>query len=134
MTQPELHPGVNATEAYTPADPVVAPFDYGLRIVAIAASSRVANAELERERLAHVENVLSVARAANAALHMWVTQCLSEYRGSRTAWDLPATSELLGEALAQFEASVHESATRLSEVMPEIVAESSEPLHGSPTQ
>lgn len=93
-----------------------------LAVVAIAASARIDDGDGERERLIQVETVLSAARAASAALQLWAAQVLSEYRGSRTTWDVLATTELLGNTLAQLYVSARDASERLSPLLPDIRA------------
>jgi hypothetical protein len=97
-------------------------FEDSLAIVGRAASARFPDCVLEEQRILLVENALSAARAASAALHVWAGQCLSEYRGSRTTWDLHATTELLAATLAQFQAQACDAAARVVELLPEIRA------------
>jgi hypothetical protein len=64
---------------------------------------------------------LGVAREASDAMHTWLVQLLSEYRGSRTAWDLEVTSQRLELALARFDETVRETAAKLRARIPAIV-------------
>jgi hypothetical protein len=95
-------------------------------VLSVAASSRLPDEQQEQERLQLLESALSSARAAAAALHMWAAQCLSEYRGSRTTWNVHATSELLGNTLRQFETTACWTAARLSVVVPNVLADAVE--------
>ncbi|MEW5917037.1 MAG: hypothetical protein AB1762_11560 [Gemmatimonadota bacterium] len=95
-------------------------------LLSVAASSRLPDEQQEQERMQLVEAALSSARAAAAALHMWAAQCLSEYRGSRTTWNVHATSELLGNTLRQFETTARWTAARLSVVVPNVMADAVE--------
>jgi hypothetical protein len=105
-----------------PPQPIVDSFDDALSILSAAATARIADQTRELERLRLIEAALADARAAGAALHIWSAQCLSEYRGSRTTWDLRKTGELLGAAVAQFRASARDTARRLAVLMPEFRA------------
>lgn len=91
-----------------------------LGVLALAASSRISDPELERDRVELLADALSAARAASAALHMWAVQFLSEYRGSRTTWDVHATSELLGRTLTEFDATAREVANRLVAILRDV--------------
>jgi hypothetical protein len=97
-----------------------------LIVLSVAASSRLPVEQQEQERMKLLESALSSARAAAAALQMWAAQCLSEYRGSRTTWNVHATSELLGNALREFETTACWTAARLSVVVPNVMADAVE--------
>lgn len=89
-----------------------------LLLLAKACSSRMTNAELEQRRIEVLAAALLAAREASDAMHSWLAQSLSEYRGSRTAWDLQATSERLERALAHFDETVRETAALLRARIP----------------
>jgi hypothetical protein len=94
---------------------VISDLDRGqaLSLLATAASSRAADPEREQRRIELLAAALSAAREASEAMHVWVAQLLSEYRGSRTAWDLQATSERLENTLCYFDATVRDTAALL---------------------
>jgi hypothetical protein len=91
-----------------------------LSILTRASSTRIDDPELEQQRIELLAAALSAAREASDALHSWQAQLLSEYRGSRTAWDLQATSERLERALAHFDDTVRDTAVVLRTRMPAI--------------
>jgi hypothetical protein len=84
-----------------------------LSTLAAASAARLADPRLELERTVLIATVLDAGREAERAMHAWLSQTLSEYRGSHSAWDLRATSEQLRLALARFEAAVDDTALRL---------------------
>lgn len=91
-----------------------------LETLAIVSSVRLADERLEEHRLAIIERALTSARVASDALHAWVAQSLSEYRGSRTTWDLQSTGSRLRCALAHLDSVLRESATQLSALVPHV--------------
>lgn len=106
-----------------PADPhPVSPSDdlapHSLSILADASEARLVDPRRELERTVLIAAVLHAGREAERAMHAWLSQTLSEYRGSHSAWDLRATSEQLRLALARFEAVVDDTALRLGRIVP----------------
>jgi hypothetical protein len=127
MTRPELalvrggaaEEGPNASQTGAP-DASSPEMEVGraLSTLAAASSQRMEHRELEAVRLALLNNVLITGRDACAALQAWLSQCLSEYRGSRTAWDLQDTTAHLRIALARFHATALDSSQLLRSIMP----------------
>ena len=66
-----------------------------LSIVALAASIRLDDPRQEHERVVMLEIAIIAGREAARTLDRWLSQSLAEYRGSRSAWDLEATTEEL---------------------------------------
>ena len=68
-----------------------------------------------------LEVAIMAGREAARTLDRWLSQSLAEYRGSRTAWDLTATTADLRLELDQFEKLLRETADRLSALIPGLV-------------
>jgi hypothetical protein len=51
----------------------------------------------------------------------WLSQSLAEYRGSRSAWDLEATTVELRLKLDQYDQTLRETADRLIALIPSLV-------------
>jgi hypothetical protein len=65
-----------------------------------------------------LEVAIIAGREAARAFDRWLSQALAEYRGSRTAWDLEATTTELRRELDQFEEVLRETADRLTVLIP----------------
>jgi hypothetical protein len=113
------HPG--APRRSTPADEAVA--HHPLSILARATSVRLDDPLREHERVVMVEVVNVAGREAARALDRWLSQSLSECRGSRSAWDLEATTAELRIKLDQFEVVLSETAERLMALVPGLIDE-----------
>ena len=68
-----------------------------------------------------LEVAIIAGREAARALDRWLSQSLAEYRGSRTTWDLTATTADLRLELDQFETILRETADRLTALIPGLV-------------
>jgi len=89
-----------------------------LSTLAIAASIRLDDPRDERERVVILEVAIMAGRDAARALDRWLSQSIAEYRGSRTAWDLEATSAELHIKLDQFDQILRDTADRLNGLVP----------------
>jgi hypothetical protein len=88
-----------------------------LAIVALAARTRLPEANLEAQRVHLLAQVLEAGRDASTTLQAWVTQLLSEHRGSLTSWDLSSTGDRMVQALDDFQAVVGASAPALRQLV-----------------
>jgi len=88
-----------------------------LDILAGSMSLRLEDARLEQERVVLLSVAIEAARDAARALDTWLVQSLAEHRGSRSAWDLPITTNQLRVALGRFDATVGEMAVRMQTLM-----------------
>jgi hypothetical protein len=84
-----------------------------LAVLAAAAEARFDDPRIELERTVLLAVMLDAGRELERTLNAWLRQTLSEYRGSRSAWDLRGTSAELRLALARFEATVESTAAQL---------------------
>lgn len=89
-----------------------------LSILALAASIRLDDPRQEHERVVMLEVAIMAGREAARALDRWLSQSLAEYRGSRTTWDLAATTADLRLELDQFEKILRETTDRLTALVP----------------
>ena len=89
-----------------------------LSILALAASIRLDDPRQEHERVVMLEVAIMAGRDASRALDRWLSQSLAEYRGSRTTWDLTATTADLRLELDRFEKILRETADRLTALIP----------------
>ena len=89
-----------------------------LSILARAASVRLDDPRDEHERVVMLEVAIIAGREAARTLDRWLSQSLAEYRGSRTTWDLTATTAQLRLELDQFEKLLRETAQRLMALIP----------------
>lgn len=90
-----------------------------LAVLAVAAEVRFDDPRIELERTVLLAVVLDAGRELERALNAWLRQTLSEYRGSRSAWDLRGTSAELRLAFARFEATVESAAAQLYRIVPD---------------
>lgn len=95
-------------------------------LVASASSARLEDPRLEQERVVLIGAALAAGREASRALEAWLAQSLVEYRGSRSAWDLEATTAELCRALDRYDATMRDMAARLCALLPGIAEESAE--------
>ena len=93
-----------------------------LDVLAAAAEARFDDPRTELERTVLLAVMLDAGRELERTLNAWLRQTLSEYRGSRSAWDLRATSVELRLALARFEATVASTASQLYRLVPDAAA------------
>ena len=89
-----------------------------LSILALAASIRLEDPRGEHERVVMLEVAIIAGREAARTLDRWLSQSLAEYRGSRTTWDLTATTAELRVELDQFEKILRDTADRLIALIP----------------
>ena len=89
-----------------------------LSIVALAASIRLDDPRQEHERVVMLEIAIIAGREAARTLDRWLSQSLAEYRGSRSAWDLEATTEELRVEFARFDEILGKTADRLLALIP----------------
>jgi hypothetical protein len=89
-----------------------------LSVLARASSARLADPAQEQERIMLIASALAAGRGASHALHAWLTQLLSEHRGSHSAFDFVTTSDELRAALRHFEQAVQQTAVRLNALIP----------------
>ena len=68
-----------------------------------------------------LEVAIIAGREAERALDQWLSQTLAEYRGSRTAWDLKATTVELRLEFARFDEILGTTADRLLALIPGLV-------------
>jgi hypothetical protein len=92
-----------------------------LSILALASSIRLDDPKLEQERVVMLEVAIVAGRDAAHALDRWLSQSLTEYRGSRSAWDLKATTVEMRMKLRRFEETVRDSADRLVVLAPQLL-------------
>jgi hypothetical protein len=107
-----------AAESLPPAD--------SLAILALAASIRLDDPRDDHERVVAVEVAIVAGRAAAHGLDRWLSQSLAECRGSRTAWDLEATTAELRAELEQFDTVLRDTAGRLITLIPGLFSGRSE--------
>lgn len=89
-----------------------------LSTLAIAASIRLDDPRDERERVVILEVAIMAGRDAARALDRWLSQSIAECRGSRTAWDLEATTAELRLKLDQFDQILRDNADSLIKLIP----------------
>lgn len=89
-----------------------------LSVLARASSARLADPAQEQERIMLISSALAAGRGASHALHAWLTQLVSEHRGSHSAFDFVTTSDELRAALRHFEQAVQQTAVRLNALIP----------------
>ena len=91
-----------------------------LSILAMASSIRLDDPRLEHERVVMLEIAIVAGREASRALDRWLSQSLAEYRGSRSAWDLEATTAELRGTLDRYDRTLRETAERLVGLIPDL--------------
>ena len=91
-----------------------------LSILAMASSIRLDDPRLEHERVVMLEVAIVAGREASRALDRWLSQSLAEYRGSRSAWDLEATTAELRGTLDRYDRTLRETAERLVGLIPDL--------------
>jgi hypothetical protein len=94
-----------------------------LTVLRVASSLRLEDPRREHERVVMIEVAIVAGREAARSLDRWLSQSLAEYRGSRTAWDLEATTTELRLKLARFDHTLHTTAKRLLTLIPELANE-----------
>jgi hypothetical protein len=67
-----------------------------------------------------LEVAIIAGREAARTFNRWLSQALAEYRGSRTAWDLEATTAELRLELDRFDVIMRETADRLTALIPSL--------------
>jgi hypothetical protein len=87
-------------------------------VLARASSARLADPAQEQERIMLIASALAAGRVASHALDTWLTQLLSEHRGSHSAFDFVTTSDELRAALVHFGQAVQQTAVRLNALIP----------------
>jgi len=92
-----------------------------LSILALASSIRLDDPRQEHERVVMLEVAIIAGRDAARTLDRWLSQSLAEYRGSRTAWDLRATTTELRLEFARFDEILGNTADRLLALIPGLV-------------
>ena len=92
-----------------------------LSILAVASSIRLDDPRQEHERVVMLEVAIIAGQEAERALDQWLSQTLAEYRGSRTAWDLKATTVELRLEFARFDEILGTTADRLLALIPGLV-------------
>jgi hypothetical protein len=102
-----------------------------LSILAIASGIRLDDPRLERERVVMLEVAIIAGKEAARALDRWLSQSLAEYRGSRSAWDLEATTLELRIKLDQYDATLRETADHLLALIPALSERTAESVSGS---
>jgi hypothetical protein len=100
------------------SNPSGTPQPESLRLLSSAARARLADPRLERERIELVAGALAAGHQASGALADWLSQALSEYRGSHSVWDLEETTARLRLRLAEFDRVLREHAARLQALLP----------------
>jgi hypothetical protein len=68
-----------------------------------------------------LEVAIIAGREAARAFDRWLSQALAEYRGSRTAWDLEATTAELRLELDRFDETLRATADRLTALIPSLM-------------
>jgi hypothetical protein len=68
-----------------------------------------------------LEVAIIAGREAARTFNRWLSQALAEYRGSRTAWDLEATTAELRLELERFDVIMRETADRLTALIPSLM-------------
>jgi hypothetical protein len=91
-----------------------------LTVLRMASSLRLEDPRREHERVVMIEVAIVAGREAARTLDRWLSQSLAEYRGSRTSWDLEATTAELRLKLARFDHTLHTTAKRLLALVPEL--------------
>jgi len=99
-----------------------------LTILGLATSVRLDDPRAEHERVVMLEIAIVVGREATRALDRWMSRALTEYRGSRSAWDLEATTAELRIKLDEFDRVLRETADRLVALIPGLVCEAPGPV------
>jgi hypothetical protein len=94
---------------------------HALSILALASSIRLDDPRQERERVVYLEVAIMAGRDAARTLDRWLLQSLAEYRGSRSKWDLEATTAELRVKLDQFDAILRDTADRLIALIPGLI-------------
>ena len=102
------------------------PPTHPLSILALAASIRLDDPRQEHERVVMLEIAIEAGREAARALDRWLLQSLAEYRGSRSVWDLEATTAELRHELGQFDELLRDTAGRLIALIPGLTNGTSE--------
>ena len=92
-----------------------------LAILALASSIRLDDPREEHERAVMLEIAIMAGRDAARALDRWLSQSLAEYRGSRSTWDLEATTAELRVKLDQFDEILRDTARRLIALIPGLI-------------
>ena len=92
-----------------------------LSTLALAASIRLDDPRQEQERVVMLGIAIVAGREAARTLDRWLSQALAEYRGSRTAWDLEATTAELRLRLDRFDEILRDTADRLMSLIPGLV-------------
>ena len=92
-----------------------------LSILALASSIRLDDPRQEHERVVMLEVAIVAGREAGRAFDRWLSQALAEYRGSRTTWDLEATTAELRLELDQFDEILRDTADRLMALIPGLI-------------
>lgn len=90
-----------------------------LRVLSIAATCRFEDEAREAERLAILDRALDATRAMSAALQTWLRQCVSEYRGTRSRWDVVDTAAHVQRAIDDFHDTSDASVVRLLRLVPD---------------
>jgi len=93
---------------------------HALSLLAAASSVRLDDPRLDQERVVLLGAALSAGREAVRALDAWLAQSLVEYRGSRSAWNLEATTARLCRVLDEYETTIRDAAARLGALIPSI--------------
>jgi hypothetical protein len=96
------------------------PSVHPLTVLRVASSLRLEDPRREHERVVMIEVAIVAGREAARTLDRWLSQSLAEYRGSRTSWDLEATTAELRLKLARFDHTLHTTAKRLLTLVPEL--------------
>ena len=91
-----------------------------LSILAMASSIRLDDPRLEHERVVMLGVAIVAGREASKALDRWLSQSMAEYRGSRSAWDLEATTAELRSTLDRYDQTLRETAERLIGLIPDL--------------
>ena len=99
-----------------------------LSVLAVASSVRLDDPRREHERVVMIEVAIAAGRDAARALDRWLSQSLAEYRGSRTSWDLEATTTELRLKLARYDHTLDTTAKRLVELIPELADQAPGPV------
>jgi len=107
------------TPPSTPRDDELLP-RHPLSVLALAAGVRLDDPRQEHERVVMLEVAIIAGREAARTFNRWLSQALAEYRGSRTAWDLEATTTELRLELDRFDAIMRETADRLTALIPSL--------------
>ena len=108
-------PFVRASDGAVRIDPA------DLEAIAAAMSARFADAHREGRRIAALGELQISARDLSRLLQAWVSQSLTECRGSHGAWDFATTNRLYIEALADYSATVRRVAAEFRSLAPTVV-------------